>query len=936
MKKLFTLLLLLISIGLHAQTCGPGSKDSVCSYGPITIASGVTTSLPSNGGLVPGFQYIFSSGSGTVTLHGCIGPIATGCVTLDSYTGGTTVRTPDEFSVKAPSAPYQYFTITPTYGAGTFTVLEVNNNTSKVGGSKLDLTATSPIVVTPNPITGTGDISCPTCGIGSGNANYTGTQDVVAKGTVVAHTLGDSTIGDDGFHATKTPNGVDTGVNGNLFTITDSTGVVGKALCNSGGTGILCPANTTTGILGVVVYIAGGLDHYCWSRCNAIWDNQTVIGDSGYIGSIAGEFHDSGNQFDTSGVQNVYANSLNAGAGTAALTSVLTPDQVAGGSIGSGGGIQNPVVVAGTGGVTVNLLAAQDATDPARWILPVSGNCGLGFAKTTATVGNKFVLEAIPGQIYTAVADGTITAQHVLIGGTATPGRVKDSGATQATGVAVGTCFMAKALAGATVGQTLPVLYLGLKFGVSGTATYSGSPGVGKPTISTGVAGQFQDSSCSDSSGSGTVQSCNTNPTFTPVSGSSILYTTTTSNTADVTVNVNSLGAKHIRKNSGAAVLASGDLVAATPVQLIYDGTYWEIATVGNAGGGLSNVAMPPAEFASSITGSVETVTKQNQAVGTYWKAPSQGGYATPFARGNTCYFTVGGPSFACAQAEATATGDTELVTLQSWSDGSGCTGGNSGHMLISSVSDSVNGAYTLIDDYNNGEAVTASYYVKNVAGGLVTPTVVFTGPGSAATCLTMNVIRVSGVDPTSPLDAHGIGYFDTASVTTSNPNDIVIATLTERASVATFVGSSGQATAIGASTYSSGWLSASIAQYYDVNTTGTYKPVITGGVGYFYGLTVSFKAAATSGSYGQPTFDYISASDIPALTKLNFLPVAFAGLDPAPSAGEIQWCSDCTVTTPATCSTASPASCVCTGSGTGVHAKYTNYMGNGLKWYCQ
>jgi hypothetical protein len=165
MKKLFTLLLLLISIGLHAQTCGPGSKDSVCSYGPITIASGVTTSLPSNGGLVPGFQYIFSSGSGTVTLHGCIGPIATGCVTLDSYTGGTTVRTPDEFSVKAPSAPYQYFTITPTYGAGTFTVLEVNNNTSKVGGSKLDLTATSPIVVTPNPITGTGDISCPTCGI---------------------------------------------------------------------------------------------------------------------------------------------------------------------------------------------------------------------------------------------------------------------------------------------------------------------------------------------------------------------------------------------------------------------------------------------------------------------------------------------------------------------------------------------------------------------------------------------------------------------------------------------------------------------------------------------------------------------------------------------------------------------------------------------------
>ena len=37
-----------------------------------------------------------------------------------------------------------------------------------------------------------------------------------------------------------------------------------------------------------------------------------------------------------------------------------------------------------------------------------------------------------------------------------------------------------------------------------------------------------------------------------------------------MTVNVNSLGAKHIRKWSAAAVLASGDLVANTPVQLIY------------------------------------------------------------------------------------------------------------------------------------------------------------------------------------------------------------------------------------------------------------------------------------------------------------------------------------------------------------------------------
>jgi hypothetical protein len=183
---------------------------------------------------------------------------------------------------------------------------------------------------------------------------------------------------------------------------------------------------------------------------------------------------------------------------------------------------------------------------------------------------------------------------------------------------------MAKALAGATVGQTLPVLYLGLKFGVSGTATYSGSPGVGKPTISTGVAGQFQDSSCSDSSGSGTVQSCNTNPTFTPVSGSSILYTTTTTNTGDVTVNINSLGAKHIRKNSGAAVLASGDLVAATPVQLIYDGTYWEIAVVANVASGFT------AGGDLSGTSSSQTVVGfDGKALDTSMGTPSNGNIPT-------------------------------------------------------------------------------------------------------------------------------------------------------------------------------------------------------------------------------------------------------------------------------------------------------------------
>jgi len=87
---------------------------------------------------------------------------------------------------------------------------------------------------------------------------------------------------------------------------------------------------------------------------------------------------------------------------------------------------------------------------------------------------------------------------------------------------------------------------------------------------------------CHDTSGSGTVQSCTTKPIFTPASNSQIIYSTTTPNAGDVTVNVNGLGAKHVRKWLGYSVLDPGDLPANTPVLLIYDGTYWELQTIGN------------------------------------------------------------------------------------------------------------------------------------------------------------------------------------------------------------------------------------------------------------------------------------------------------------------------------------------------------------------
>jgi hypothetical protein len=127
----------------------------------------------------------------------------------------------------------------------------------------------------------------------------------------------------------------------------------------------------------------------------------------------------------------------------------------------------------------------------------------------------------------------------------------------------------------------------------SGTVTTTGSPTTGNPGCFTGstVIGNCNahmivtPRACSDTSGSGSAQSCTTAPSFTPATKDEIIYSTTTTNTGDVTVNVNSTSAVHIRKWSGSAVLAAGDLVANVPVHLVYDGTYWEIGTIGNAPG---------------------------------------------------------------------------------------------------------------------------------------------------------------------------------------------------------------------------------------------------------------------------------------------------------------------------------------------------------------
>jgi hypothetical protein len=61
----------------------------------------------------------------------------------------------------------------------------------------------------------------------------------------------------------------------------------------------------------------------------------------------------------------------------------------------------------------------------------------------------------------------------------------------------------------------------------------------------------------------------------------------------------------------------------------------------------------------------------------------------------------------------------------------------------------------------------------------------------------------------------------------------------------------------------------------------------------------------------------------------------ASAILPTTPTLGTQQFCQNCVPTTAASCSTATPASCICI-AGTGqMWARYENFMNNGNNWYC-
>ena len=95
----------------------------------------------------------------------------------------------------------------------------------------------------------------------------------------------------------------------------------------------------------------------------------------------------------------------------------------------------------------------------------------------------------------------------------------------------------------------------------------------------------------SDTSGSGTAQSCSTTNVYTVATNTCFWYTTTTTNSGTgLTVNPNSLGAKPVAipgSSGWTTTLTAGVIPTGKPIQLCYDGTNLNVQQTGTAAAGV-------------------------------------------------------------------------------------------------------------------------------------------------------------------------------------------------------------------------------------------------------------------------------------------------------------------------------------------------------------
>ena len=211
-----------------------------------------------------------------------------------------------------------------------------------------------------------------------------------------------------------------------------------------------------------------------------------------------------------------------------------------------------------------------------------------GIAETTVATGNPVTVDVLG--VSTCVMSGAVNRGAFLV--SAGSGLCSTTGSYSESKSPFTEYLAGKALADASDGDPVSVFLF--------HPAFRGNGGLATELLL-----------CQDSSGSGTAQSCNTSLAFDPTLGSTILYSTTTTNTGDVTISVNSNPAYHAAKWQGTSTLAAGDLKKNVPMLATFDGSYWELYSIGNAPSG----GTPGAAVKKTLTVAAACSVNANQLV---------------------------------------------------------------------------------------------------------------------------------------------------------------------------------------------------------------------------------------------------------------------------------------------------------------------------------
>lgn len=254
---------------------------------------------------------------------------------------------------------------------------------------------------------------------------------------------------------------------------------------------------------------------------------------------------------------------------------------------------------------------------------------------------------------------------------------------------------------------------------------------------------------CADTSSSASAYTCTTTPSVgSLISGDAFIFSAINQNNGGTaTLNVNSIGAKTIKKWQGSSNLAAGDLQAGNAVLLIYDGTNFEAQTIGNAPGTGSIGGSATVGFLPKMVSNTTTITASlcDEGVTT--------------ANTLTCTDTSG------AKFASVATG-TSPPTCTPGSGGAQCFGEGTAATAASSVDD-IHGDSTQkaleVNNNNTGEMAISRSTCVNVTPVTVNANV--TSDQNLMTCtLSANLLNVTG----RTLHVHAAGIYSTAASSTA------------------------------------------------------------------------------------------------------------------------------------------------------------------------